>query len=159
MHLWTSNALTCIHFGRYHHHRSGVPDTGGGRRPDALHVLGGEEGPRLQLPRALPGRGVPHPHALLARPGRATKSRLTISAPRVSLNLKIVCSKPAIAVSLNLKLVLLPADAAADGECRDDGVRVRRRAGVLRLHHLRHRQPHQAPRLRRVRHGGHLFVP
>jgi hypothetical protein len=115
----------------------------------SLHILGGEEEPRLQLPRALPGRGVPHPHALLAR------------ATRPSLNLKTVQNLHiyAIAVPLNLKLVLLPADAAADGERGDDGVRVRCRAGVLRLHHLRHRQPDQAARLRRVCHGGHLPVP
>ncbi|XP_010228294.1 protein LIFEGUARD 2 isoform X2 [Brachypodium distachyon] len=50
-------------------------------------------------------------------------------------------------------------DVDADGQSGDDGVRVRLGAGLLRVHHLRHGQPHQEARLRRVCHGGHLAVP
>lgn len=50
-------------------------------------------------------------------------------------------------------------DLFADGENGEVGVRVRGGADLLRVHYLRHRQPHQAIHLRRVRGRRHHALP
>jgi hypothetical protein len=55
---------------RRHYNRGGGVNVPGSLGPDALHVLGGQEGPRHELPRALPVRGDPHPRALRSRSGQ-----------------------------------------------------------------------------------------
>ncbi|ONM10238.1 Bax inhibitor-1 family protein [Zea mays] len=55
--------------------------------------------------------------------------------------------------------LLPPADHLPAGQDGDHGVRLHRRARLLRLHHLRHRQPHQGLLLRRVRRRRHRALP